>query len=102
MSNISSATTLTLTAYLTSVGRKYFISYDSNGNQIRFSADTNGNIIDNFAIVNFSLYDKDSNYKASTPLESGDLPALSGFKKINRNHTVTSKDIDDTKNQIIL
>ena len=102
MAYIPSASTVTVTAYLTSAGRKYFTAYDQKGNQIRFTTDSNGFVTDNFAITDFSVYDGDANYKSITSLQSGDLPALSGFKTTNGNNTLTSKNIDDTKNQIIL
>lgn len=80
MGYIPSASTLSLTAYLTNVGKKIFMSYDKNGNQIRFETNSNNKIIDNFQITHFSLYDSDTNYKSSALLESGDIPEMSGNK----------------------
>jgi len=85
MGFISSASTLTLTAYLTNVGKKIFLGYDKNGNQIRFEKNQNSKLIDNFQITHFSLYDSDTNYSCSSPLETGDVPELSGNKNNNLN-----------------
>ena len=85
MGFISSAATLTITAYLTNVGKKIFLGYDKQGNQIRFETNSNNKLIDNFQIVDFSLYDSDINYSSSASLESGDIPEMSGNKSQNLN-----------------
>ena len=99
MSKIPSATTVSVTAYLTSVGRSIFLSYDKSGVQKRFSYDSNGNLIDNFEITQFSIYDSDTNYKSNQPLGNGDLPALSGIKNKDLNNTINL--ITRDKNKIV-
>ena len=89
MSKIQSASTITLTAYLTGFGKSTFLSFGTDGVQKRFILDQNGNYIDNFQVKAFSLYDSDVNYNAVNPLESGDVPALSG-KKNSINKTITN------------
>ncbi len=85
MGYISSASTLTLTSYLTNVGKKIFLGYDKNGHQIRFETNSNNKLIDNFEITHFSLYDSDTNYNSSAILESGDIPEMSGNKNQDLN-----------------
>lgn len=75
MANISSATTLTLTAFLTETGRKYLFGTNNAGTSLRLNGTE-----DLFKPVSFSLYDSDVNYQCSELLESGDLINLSGNK----------------------
>lgn len=88
MSYIPSSSTVSVTAYLTSVGRNIFLSYDKSGVQKRFSYDANGELIDNFEITHFSLYDSDTNYKSNEQLESGEVPALAGIRRQGLNNTI--------------
>ena len=74
MGKVSSATTLSSTAYLTNTGRKYLYGKDSLGNQIRFNSDGS----DNFEIFNFALFDSDRNYKVSENFSTGEMPDISG------------------------
>jgi len=99
MSKIPSASTVSVTAYLTSVGRSIFLSYDKSGSPIRFTYDLGGNLIDNFQITHFSVYDSDTNYKSNQSLNSGDLPALSGIKDKDLNNTLNI--ITKNKNKLI-
>lgn len=66
----NTASTVTLTAKLTSIGRQRLVS-------------TNNNLI-----TSFSLGDSDANYNASLPLTTGEIPASSG--DIGPNSTVSN------------
>lgn len=59
-------------AYLTEIGRSYLFNKNNN----RF--DSVGD--DLFEITKFALSDSDTNYLSSKPLESGDVPDVTGNK----------------------
>jgi len=73
MARLESASTIYVQAYLTSKGREYFSGFNLDGENARFDGD-----IDLFQAKTFSLYDTDVNYKTTQPLESGDVPDISG------------------------
>lgn len=76
MSLIPSATTLTVHAYFTELGRSYLIGFGEDGNTLRY---TDG--IDNLEFTHFSLYDEDVNYYSTSNLETGDLPDITGARE---------------------
>ena len=86
MASISSATTLTVTGYLTETGRKYLFGTDKFGNPLRRDG-----VTDLFKPEKFSLYDSDTNYKSVERLDSGDLVNLAGSKGNNCLSTVANQ-----------
>lgn len=80
MAIIHSSTTINLESSLTEVGRKYLFGVDEKTRtQIRF--DEQGR--DLFLPMNFSVYDSDVNYRATTQLSSGEVPDLKGSGSTN-------------------
>ena len=73
MARISSATTVTLTAFITETGRDFLAGFDNNNKSKRI---VDG--VDMFKPTTFTLYDSDTNYKSSERIESGDMVALGG------------------------
>ena len=74
MGKITSAATLSSTAYLTETGRRYLFGKDKTGNPIRFNSDNS----DNFEITHFALLDGDRNYKTASNFSTGEMPDISG------------------------
>ena len=73
MARISSASTITLTGYLTEKGRDYLSGF---GNEHKSRRIVNGE--DMFKPTKFSLYDSDTNYKTTKRIDPGDPIALAG------------------------
>ena len=85
MSKISSATSLTLTAYLTEKGRDYLAGF--NGNSSNRIVDGT----DMFKPTKFTLYDSDVNYRVSDKLTTGDPTDLAGNKGDNCLSTIANQ-----------
>lgn len=75
MGLIPSATTVYARAYLTELGRQYIFNSLSKPRYIQLP---NGATVDRLRIVRFSLGDPDINYNLPNPLNSGQIPDLSG------------------------
>ena len=73
MARIASASTVTVSAHITEIGRRFLLGFDNSGENLRFEDG-----VDLFEITDFSLHDTDVNYRVIPKLESGDVPDLSG------------------------
>ena len=95
MGKVSSAITLSSTAFLTEIGRKYLFGKNEFGQSIRFNTDGS----DNFQVTQFGLFDYDRNYKITNNFTTGEMPDVAGT---SANHCLKTAPSLAIKNMIML